>query len=189
MKDWLIVLRGKVDLTITAASWGCRHQNAKVVSGLGVGSEQCFWLSKGFASFIWSLFLLVSGLESPASESRITASLKVICCVLRAPVGGCVNAEGLMETGKGRKNRNAGSRRGCPAACDADGRDEEMLRAGQPPLSLAGCSPPGFRVLGHRCSQLCGEAARHLPLQSDHWALWSVANTRPNGPARKGARR
>lgn len=138
------------------------------------------------------LFYLVSfpsGLRAGVPSIRKQNYSFVKGYLLRAPVGGCVNAEGLMETGKGRKNRNAGSRRGCPAACDADGRNEEMLRAGQPPLSLAGCSPPGFRVLGHRRSQLCGEAARHLPLQSDHWALWSMANTRPNGPARKGARR
>lgn len=73
-------------------------------------SQGLAWARSGAFGFpkvlpLLCLFLLVSGLESPATESRITALLKVICCVLRAPVGVCVSADGLMETGKGRKSR------------------------------------------------------------------------------------
>lgn len=68
--------------------------------GLGVrrGLGGVLLAFKGFSS-------CSEGLSPSKSESRTRSYLKVICCMLCASIYVYVNAERLMETGKGRKNR------------------------------------------------------------------------------------
>lgn len=53
---------------------------------------------------LWPFSSWSEGSRPSKSESRITSYLKVVCCVLCAFIYVYVNATGLMETGKRKKN-------------------------------------------------------------------------------------